>query len=99
MDNVNVKSVIANEVGKTEMTAREVNVLNDNVFIHKNTFKKEQAIARLGEINSVAKQLERSINNIGTQDMPQETVELYEALKITLSVIAQAEARTAVEND
>ena len=93
MENINIKE----NVKTTGFTARETNLMQGDTFIKRNDHLKEEALERLQVTRDYAKGYQDKINYIGTQDMPLETLELYEEFKIIIRKIEAAEMKTAME--
>lgn len=93
MENINIKE----NVKTTELTAREQNFIKGDTFIKRNDHIREEALRRLQDTREYAAEYQRAINAIGTQDMPLETLELYEEFKIVIRKIEAAEMKTAME--
>lgn len=93
METINIREELGT-ADEMPITAREINVLKNETLIAKNPNIKRDAMRRLQTIQDVKDMLQRQINSAGTQDMPQSTVESYEALWLMLQDIERSEAAT-----
>lgn len=87
MNEINVKEILGTE---TNLITNFNERVNDS-FIKESPLNTDEAYARLKLLRKTFKELEYSIDLIGTGGMPSNLVEKYESLKFAFRTIEKAE--------
>lgn len=89
---INVREYI-NE-GKDAQFATKLNQEANDAFIQYSSYNADEAYKRLAVVRRILFDFQQDIYRAGTNCMPMETIELYEAVKLMFREIENAEINT-----
>lgn len=95
--NLDVREVIEDNSNNSEPMATSATALNASVgdsFIKPSCYDANSAYARLAVIRKTMKQFQHDILMAGTDNMPKETIEMYETMKMFFRQIEAEEIKT-----
>ena len=95
--NLDVREVIEDNNKNSEPIATNATALNASVgdsFIKPSCYDANSAYARLAVIRKTMKQFQHDILMAGTDNMPKETIEMYETIKMFFRQIEAEEIKT-----
>ena len=99
--NLDVREVIEDNNKNSEPMATSATALNASVsdsFIKPSCYDANAAYARLAVIRKTMKQFQHDILMAGTDNMPKETIEMYETMKMFFRQIEAEEIKTIKES-